>query len=141
MVNEWYITAAHRIYQNRFYRNTHILLNLVDYKLKILEKIYMIDGEKASYFSKEFLSCKAELSKKESIKIIKLLGITRSPPPRRTCLDISTKLILNINLGSVFWCQQLYYYLVYVKETINEKKQDSFTSVKLGNLDLVWKQL
>jgi len=50
--------------------NEGALVNLVDYKLKILEKVYMIDGEKSSYFSKEFLSCKAELSKKESIKII-----------------------------------------------------------------------
>lgn len=31
-------------------------------------------------------------------------------------------LILNINLGSVLWCQQLYYHLVYFKETIQWKK-------------------
>ncbi|MBO5288376.1 MAG: nucleoid-associated protein [Clostridia bacterium] len=50
--------------------NEGALVNLTDDKLKILEKVYLIDGEKSSYFAKEFLKCKTELSKKESIKII-----------------------------------------------------------------------
>lgn len=48
-----------------------VLIDLTDYKLKITEKEYLIDGDKLNYFSEIFLKCKVvEISKNEAIKIV-----------------------------------------------------------------------
>lgn len=47
------------------------LINLEDLSLRIFEKEYSIEGEKALYFSRMFLKCNTDLSIKESIKVIR----------------------------------------------------------------------
>lgn len=47
-----------------------VLIDLSDYKLKITEKEYLIDGDKINYFSEIFLKCKPEISKNEAVKIV-----------------------------------------------------------------------
>lgn len=47
------------------------LIELVSKKLKIIEKKYPINGDKVNYFSSMFLECDTDLSRKESIKILK----------------------------------------------------------------------
>ena len=47
-----------------------VLVDLTDFKLKITEKEYLIDGDKINYFSEIFLKCKPEISKNEAIKIV-----------------------------------------------------------------------
>lgn len=47
-----------------------VLIDLADFKLKITEKEYLIDGDKINYFSEMFLKCKPEMSKNEAIKIV-----------------------------------------------------------------------
>ena len=47
-----------------------VLVDLTDFKLKITEKEYLIDGDKINYFSEMFLKCKPEMSKNEAIKIV-----------------------------------------------------------------------
>lgn len=47
-----------------------VLVDLTDFKLKITEKEYLIDGDKINYFSEVFLKCKPEISKNEAIKIV-----------------------------------------------------------------------
>lgn len=46
------------------------IINLKDFSLRITEKPYNLDGKKELYFSKLFLECKTDLSRKESIKVI-----------------------------------------------------------------------
>lgn len=47
-----------------------VLINLSDNSCHIIEKKFLVDGEKINYFSEMFLHCKTDLSKKESIGII-----------------------------------------------------------------------
>lgn len=46
------------------------LISLSDYSVRLTEKKYEINGEKKNYFSEMFLECMANLSEKESLKII-----------------------------------------------------------------------
>lgn len=46
------------------------LININDHSCIVVEKKFMVDGEKINYFSDLFLICKTNLSKKESINII-----------------------------------------------------------------------
>ncbi len=46
------------------------LINFSDNSCLIIEKKFLVDGERTNYFSEIFLQCKTELSKKESISII-----------------------------------------------------------------------
>lgn len=50
------------------------LIELNAKKLKIIEKKFPINGEKCNYFSDLFLECETELSRKESLKIMKKIA-------------------------------------------------------------------
>lgn len=50
--------------------NEGVLVNLDNKSLRILEKSYLIDGDRKNYFSEIFLQCGTEISKKESIKVM-----------------------------------------------------------------------
>ena len=47
-----------------------VMIDLVNHKLMITEKEYLIDGDKINYFSEIFLKCKPEISKNEAVKIV-----------------------------------------------------------------------
>lgn len=46
------------------------IINLSDYKLKVIEKKYDINGKKENYFSKLFLNCTSNLSQKAKLSIV-----------------------------------------------------------------------
>lgn len=46
------------------------IINLTDYRLKIIEKKYDINGKKENYFSKLFLNCTSNLSQKTKLSIV-----------------------------------------------------------------------
>lgn len=47
-----------------------VMIDLVNHKVMITEKEYLIDGDKINYFSEIFLKCKVEISKNEAVKIV-----------------------------------------------------------------------
>ncbi len=51
--------------------NEGAVIHLNDFSIRLIENKYMINGEKAFYFSERFLECITELSVRESIKVIK----------------------------------------------------------------------
>lgn len=46
------------------------VINLTDYKIKLIEKKYSINGVKENYFSKLFLNCTSNLSQKAKLNIV-----------------------------------------------------------------------
>lgn len=46
------------------------LINLNDLSMKVVEKEYLIDGQKRCYFSEIYLGCRTNLSQRESLKVI-----------------------------------------------------------------------
>lgn len=47
-----------------------VLVNLVDFSLRVMEKQYEINGEKEFYLSKQFLRCSCDLSDNAKLKIL-----------------------------------------------------------------------
>lgn len=47
-----------------------VMIDLVNHKVMITEKEYLIDGDKINYFSEIFLKCKVEISRNEAVKIV-----------------------------------------------------------------------
>ncbi|MDE6209618.1 MAG: nucleoid-associated protein [Lachnospiraceae bacterium] len=46
------------------------VINLTDYKIKLIEKKYSVNGVKENYFSKLFLNCTSNLSQKAKLNIV-----------------------------------------------------------------------
>ena len=46
------------------------IINLTDYKIKLIEKKYDVNGKKIDYFSKMFLECTTNLSQKAKLNIV-----------------------------------------------------------------------
>lgn len=46
------------------------VINLTDYKIKLIEKKYSVNGVKENYFSKLFLNCTSNLSQKTKLNIV-----------------------------------------------------------------------
>lgn len=47
-----------------------VLINLVDFSLRLMEKQYEVNGEKEFYLSKQFLKCSCDLSDNAKLKIL-----------------------------------------------------------------------